>query len=83
MTSTVDVTFPADNVKVSKSTFRAQLLIIRDEISALQARTSIAGAKVFYGFLNEAEVQEAVVRFHNIVEPNTLPNDIAFGKVSL
>jgi|TARA_R100000306_G_scaffold28970_1_gene31932 hypothetical protein len=36
MTSAVDSTFPADNVKVSKSDFRAQMLIIKDELTALQ-----------------------------------------------
>ena len=83
MASGVDVTFPADNIKVSKATMRAQLLIIRDEISALQQRTNVAGAKAFYGFLTESEVQEAVVRFHNIVIPSTLPRDIAFERSTL
>ncbi len=83
MASTVDVTFPADNVKVSKATMRAQLLIISNEISALQQRTSVAGAKAFYGFLTESEVQEAVVRFHNIVAPSDLPRDIAFERATL
>jgi hypothetical protein len=83
MASAVDTTFPADNVKVSKATMRAQLLIIRDEISALQQRTSVAGAKAFYGFLSESEVQSAVVRFHNIVTPSDLPRDIAFERATL
>ncbi len=83
MTSTVDTTFPADNVKVSKATMRAQLLIISNEISALQKRTSVAGAKAFYGFLTESEVQNAVVRFHNIVAPSDLPRDIAFERATL
>jgi hypothetical protein len=83
MASTVDVTFPADNIKVSKATMRAQLLIIRDEISALQQRTSVAGAKAFYGFMSESEVQEAVTRFHNVVVPSVLPRDIAFERATL
>ena len=83
MTSAVDTTFPADNVKVSKATMRAQLLIISNEISALQKRTSVAGAKAFYGFLTESEVQNAVVRFHNIVAPSDLPRDIAFERATL
>ena len=36
MTSAVDSTLPADNVKASKSDFRAQFLVIKDEITALQ-----------------------------------------------
>ena len=83
MTSAVDTTFPADNVKVSKATMRAQLLIISNEISALQKRTSVAGAKAFYGFLTESEVQNAVVRFHNIVAPSDFPRDIAFERATL
>ena len=83
MASAVDTTFPADNVKVSKATMRAQLLIISNEISALQQRTSVAGAKTFYGFLSESEVQDAVVRFHNIVAPSDLPRDIALGRATL
>ena len=83
MASAVDTTFPADNVKVSKATMRAQSLIISNEISALQQRTSVAGAKAFYGFLSESEVQDAVVRFHNIVAPSDLPRDIALGRATL
>jgi hypothetical protein len=48
MTSAVDSTFPADNVKVSKATFRAQMLTIKEEITALQQRTSIPG-DIAYG----------------------------------
>jgi ABC-type thiamine transport system substrate-binding protein len=83
MASAVDATFPADNTKVSKATFRAQMLIIKNEISALQQRTSVAGAKAFYGFLSESEVQDAVVRHHNVVAPSDLPRDIALGRASL
>ncbi len=42
MASAVDATFPADNVKVSKATMRAENLIIKDEITALQRETSLA-----------------------------------------
>ena len=41
MTSSVDSTFPADNVKVSKATFRAQMLIIKEELTALQNKTDL------------------------------------------
>ena len=82
MTSSVDVTFPADNVKVSKGTFRAQMLIIRDEISALQARTSVAGMKAFFGFVDANDLQTEVIRVHNL-QASTLARDIAFGRSSL
>lgn len=83
MTSAVDTTFPADNVKTSKATMRAQMLIISNEITALQKRTSVAGAKAFYEFQTASEVQDAVIRFHNIVAPSDLPRDIAFDRVTL
>ena len=79
MTSSVDVTFPADNVKVSKATFRAQMLVIYNEITALQQRTGVAGAKAFYGFLDNAEV----VNLINTHTAQSLARDIAFGRVSI
>tara|TARA_Y100000310_G_scaffold122525_1_gene121199 strand:+ start:3067 stop:3309 length:243 start_codon:yes stop_codon:yes gene_type:complete len=79
MASEVDVTFPADNVKVDKSEMRAQMLIIYNEITALQARTGVAGAKAFYGFLEEQEVLNLV----NLHTKSNLARDIAFGRVSL
>lgn len=48
MTSAVDVTFPADNVKVDKSDMRAQLLIISNEITALQKATDLP-AEIAFG----------------------------------
>lgn len=83
MTSAIDATFPTDNVKVSKATLRAQLLIIKNEISALQVRTGLPGAKAFYGFLDAAEIQDVVERFHKSLQPSNVPRDIAFGRVSL
>lgn len=41
MTSNVDVTFPADGVKVSKAEARAQALTISQEITALQKATGV------------------------------------------
>ena len=82
MASAVDTTFPADNVKVSKATMRAQLLIIRDEISALQQRTGVAGAKAFYGFVDDADLNAAVRRVHD-EQASTFATDIAYGRVSL
>lgn len=41
MASQVDATHPADNVKVSKATTRAQALIIKNEITALQIQTAL------------------------------------------
>ena len=47
MASAVDATIPADNVKASKADFRAQLLIIKNEITALQVRTGVPGEIAF------------------------------------
>jgi len=41
MASDVDSTFPADNVKVSKATMRAQQLIIKNELEELQRLTRL------------------------------------------
>lgn len=41
MASDVDATLPADNVVASKAVERAQKLIIKTEITALQAQTSL------------------------------------------
>ena len=81
MASAVDTTFPTDNVKVSKATMRAQALIINNEITALQQRTSVAGAQSFYGFVDEAEVRQIVNSFHD--SQGDVIRDIAFGRVSM
>jgi hypothetical protein len=81
MTSSVDSTFPADNVKVSKATFRAQMLIIKDELTALQKRTSVAGAKAFYGYTELTDVDERILQYVN--RKLDLPRQIAFGIVSI
>lgn len=83
MGSQVDETLPTDNVKASKSDFRAQFLVIKNEISALQTRTSVPGAKAFYGFLSEDEVKLAIINYHQTLFPSSLPDDIAFGRVTL
>jgi len=82
MTSAVDSTIPTDNVKASKADFRAQFLTIKNEITALQTRTGLPGAKAFYGFVEEWEVEQQVQKFHNAL-PSSLPSNIAFGIVSL
>jgi hypothetical protein len=41
MSSSVDTTLPADNVKASKADFRAQWLVIKTEIEALQTKTGL------------------------------------------
>ena len=81
MASAVDATFPADNTKVSKATFRAQLLTIKNEITSLQQRPSVAGAQSFYGFVDEAEVRQIVNSFHD--SQGDVIRDIAFGRVSM
>jgi hypothetical protein len=82
MASAVDSTLPADNVKASKSDFRAQFLVIKEELTALQARTSIPGAKAFYGFIDDAELNTAIIGVHNALISG-LARDIAFGRVAL
>ena len=42
MASAVDSALPPDNVKSSKADFRAQFLVIKNEITALQRETSLA-----------------------------------------
>ena len=79
MASSVDTTFPADNVKVSKATFRAQMLIIYNEITALQQRTGVAGMKAFFGFTEEQDV----VNLINKHTAHSFARDIAFGRVSI
>lgn len=41
MSSSVDETLPTDNVKASKADFRAQFLVIKNEIEDLQRETSL------------------------------------------
>ena len=41
MASDIDETFPADNVKVSKATFRAQQLVIKTEMEEVQRKVRI------------------------------------------
>ena len=48
MASAVDTTFPADNVKVSKATMRAENLIVSNEITDLQKKTRLA-SKIAFG----------------------------------
>ena len=80
MASAVDSTFPADNVKVSKATMRAQMLVIKNEITALQQRTSVAGAKAFYSFVDITDVRQEVQRHHD--SSHSLAREIAFGNDS-
>ena len=82
MASAVDSTFPADNVKVSKADLRAQLLIIKNELTALQRRTSVPGAKAFYGFVDDAELKAEVRRVHG-EEAGGFAEDIAYGRIAL
>lgn len=41
--SDVDATIPADNVKADKSAFRQNFQVIKQELEALQAKTSVPG----------------------------------------
>ena len=80
MSSDVDVTFPADGVKVSKSEMRAQFLTISNEITALQQRTGVAGAMAFNNYVTPDEVRLEIKRQ---LKSSGLPSDIAYGRVSL
>lgn len=51
MSSQVDATIPADGVKASKATFRANFLTIKNEITALQRQTRLPW-KIAFGELN-------------------------------
>jgi hypothetical protein len=81
MVSAVDTTLPADNVKTSKADFRAQWLVIYNEITALQTRTGVPGAQAFYNFITPEEVDVRLARVRAL--SLGLPRDIAFGVVSL
>jgi|TARA_R110000751_G_scaffold79925_1_gene161130 hypothetical protein len=81
MASAIDATLPADNVKASKADFRAQFLTIKNEISALQKRTGVAGAKAFYNFVDANDLDEAMRIQHS--KQHSLPQDLAYGRVTL
>jgi|TARA_R110000822_G_scaffold99579_1_gene224548 hypothetical protein len=81
MTSAVDSTFPADNVKVSKATFRAQMLTIKNEISALQIRTGVASAKAYFNYITPEEVDARISRVRAL--SLGIPRNIAYGITSI
>jgi len=80
MVSAVDVTIPTDNSKSSKSAFRAQFQTIYNEITALQARSGLAGAMAFYDFVNKNDLQNAIEQLN---AKSGLPQDIAFGRIAI
>jgi hypothetical protein len=62
MSSDIDTTFPADNVKVSKATMRAQYSTIKDEIEALQSKTGVPGLEAFRSGLTYREVERLITK---------------------
>jgi hypothetical protein len=80
-TSSVDATFPPDGEKVSKSEFRAQMLIIKNELSYLLGRIGLSGALAF-GAATVEEVS-AMIKVNNDTNKVSYARDIAFGRVSL
>ena len=62
MASAVDNTFPADDVAVSKADFRAQMLIIKNELTSLQAKTGVAGSEAFNQWLDSGQVTSLMQR---------------------
>lgn len=79
MTSAVDITFPVDNVEVSKADFRAQMLVIRDEISALQDRTDVAGREAFLDNVTTGDVLNIIVANARV---DSIGKDIAFDRIT-
>ena len=79
MASAVSVTFPADNVAVSKATMRSQFQTISDEISALQTRVALPGAEAF----NDSNITRTTVMQLIRRYANNLARDIAFARVDM
>jgi hypothetical protein len=80
MTSAVDITLPADTTKAVKADFRAQFLVIYNEITALQQRTGVAGSEAFSDAVSIQEVQQEIRKSNS---RSTLARDMAYGRVSL
>lgn len=80
MASAVDATIPADNVKASKADFRAQLLIIKNELTALQVATSVPARQAFESHVSEIDVARIVRR---LTAETTYARDHAFGRIPL
>lgn len=80
-TSAVDVTFPPDGEKVSKAKFRAQMLVIKTELSYLLGRLGAAGAMAF-GAATE-ETVSAMISSNNDRTKVSYARDIAYGRIGL
>ena len=78
--SDLDVTFPADDEKVSNAEMRQQIRVIRDEIAVLESRSGVAGAQVFYGFVNADEVKQIVKQ---VLKKRNFARDYAFGYLDI
>jgi len=59
-TSGVDVTFPVDNVKVSKTAWRAQQVIIKDELNDLFSRIGDAGRIAYSNLVDSDEINRRI-----------------------
>ena len=81
MASSIDVTLPPDGEKVSKAEFRAQFLVIKNEIEALQRLIAVPGHLAFDNTPDHNEIETMIRR---IVERNDkLAYQIATGVVDL
>ena len=81
MSSSIDVSLPPDGEKASKAEFRAQFLVIKNEIEALQKQIAIPGFMAFNSYPDSSEI-EAMIR--RIAERNDrLAYQIATGVVAL
>ena len=82
MASDIDVTFPANGVKVSKATLRAQWQTIKDEIEKLQRLESVPGRAAFDDRgVSEARVLE-MISLHK-TRLDSIPYQIAYDVISL
>lgn len=78
MASQVDNTFPVDNIKPSKGDFRAILTVIKNEITALQAKIALPGTLAFSDSVSRDEITRLIK-----LSKSNIARDIAYARVSL
>lgn len=79
-TSDLDVTFPVDNTRVQKSTWRAQNVIIRDELNVLFKRIGEAGILAFESTLSAIQID---ARIRKQFSKRSYARDLAFTWTNL
>lgn len=84
MTSQIVATVPADNVSVDKALIRTNFRIASEEITVLQARTSVAGMAAFFDFATNSEVDRKITQVQRKASVRkNIPELIAYGVLSL